>query len=239
VIVVCRNPGRRLRRTLESVWAQRGTQPDLVVVDGASTDGTREWLERERPRIGTLISENDSGVYDAMNKGVAAAKGDWVLFLGADDALASEIVLSEMISALRDTTSAVVVGEARYSDGRTYRLASHPRPLARNFVHHQAAFYRRSVLEENGRFDAMLRVMADYDFNLRLWKAHVRFKPVSLRIAECGAGGLSDRGSWVGYREEIAVRHRHFPAWRCWPWDLGSGLRFLRKKTIMLFSSHG
>src|SRR6185312_9288122 len=75
VIVVCRNPGPRLRAALESVWNQRGTQAELVVVDGASTDGTREWLEQQRSRLGTLISENDSGVYEAMNKGLAAARG--------------------------------------------------------------------------------------------------------------------------------------------------------------------
>jgi glycosyltransferase involved in cell wall biosynthesis len=239
VIVVCRNPGVRIRAALESVWTQRGVAVDLVVIDGASTDGTREWLEQQRSRLGTLISEPDNGVYSAMNKGIAAARGEWVLFLGADDALANEIVLSEMLGAFRDTTSAVVVGDAQYRDGRTYRLAASPRPIARNFIHHQAAFYRRSVLEENGRFDETLAVMADYDFNLRIWKAHVRFKPVPFRVAHCGAGGLSDRGDWRGYREEIAVRHRHFAAWRCWLWDAISVVRFIRKRIIRLFSTHG
>jgi len=82
--------------------------------------------------------------------------------------------------------------------------------------------------------------MADYDFNLRLWKNHVRFKPVPLRIARCGTRGLSDRGRWQGYREEIRVRHRHFAAWRCWFWDALSVLRFLRKKFILRFTpAHG
>jgi hypothetical protein len=60
-------------------------------------------------------------------------------------------------------------------------------------------------------------------------KAGVKFHAASVRIAVCGSGGLSDAGGWTGYREEITVRHRHFPGWLCWPWDLGSLLRYLRK----------
>ncbi|MEJ1973264.1 MAG: glycosyltransferase [Lacunisphaera sp.] len=94
IIVVCRNPGRRLETALGGVWAQQGMTPELVVIDGASTDGSREWLEARRSRIGALVSEPDGGIYDAMNKGIARATGDWILFLGADDRLADDTVLA-------------------------------------------------------------------------------------------------------------------------------------------------
>jgi hypothetical protein len=67
--------------------------------------------------------------------------------------------------------------------------------------------------------------MADYEFNLRLWKNRVRFKPLPLRVVACGAGGLSDVGRWRGCAEEIRARHRYFPAWKCWLWDARSLLR--------------
>jgi len=236
VIVVCKDPGPRLEATLRSVWEQREAPVELVVVDGGSTDGTREWLGRHREKITVLITEADRGVYDAMNKGVAAASGEWVLFLGADDELANDVVLAEARQRLRQTAGGVTVGEAAYDDGRVYRLAATPRPVARNFVHHQAAFYRRSLFAENGPFDPALRVMADYDFNLRLWKNHVRFKPCALPVARCASRGLSDRGHWRGYGEEIRVRHRHFPAWQCWPWDVFSVLRFVRKRVVVAFT---
>ncbi|MBS0664179.1 MAG: glycosyltransferase [Verrucomicrobia bacterium] len=240
VIVACRNPGPRLANALESVWAQRDLAPELVVVDGASTDGTAEWLERQRDRIQVLISAPDDGVYDAMNKGLAAACGEWVLFLGADDELDSDITLAEACVQLRHTSGGVVAGEVAYADGRVYRLAASPHPRARNFVHHQGAFYRRSLFAEHGPFDSSLRVMADYDFNLRLWKNHVHFKASSLRVCRCGTGGLSDRGNWRGYREEIRVRHRHYPAHQCWLWDAISVVRFVRKKLIVSVSPrHG
>src|SRR4051812_18496224 len=88
VIVVCRNPGPRLHVALESIWSQT-FRPDIIVIDGASTDGTREWLEARRDRITTLISEPDTGIYEAMKKGITAASSEWRLFLGADDSFAS------------------------------------------------------------------------------------------------------------------------------------------------------
>ena len=234
VIIVCKNPGPRLATALASVWSQRHAHPELVVIDGASTDGTREWLEAHRAKIAVLISEPDHGIYDAMNKGIAAARGDWILFLGADDRLVGEMVLAETFETLTSTSAGVVTGQAAFDDGRIYQLATHVRPLARNFVHHQATFYRRALFDENGVFDTSLRVMGDYDFNLRLWKNSVRFKPIPLRISACGIAGTSDGGDWRVYREEITVRHRYAPAWRCWFWDALSVVRFLRKQLVRL-----
>lgn len=208
------------------------------MIDGASTDGTAAWLQARRDRIATLISEPDEGVYFAMNKGIAHARGEWLYFLGADDRLSGDRVLSETVNWMRKSESGVVCGEAAYDDGRIYKLRSRPNTIARNFVHHQAAFYRRTLFAENGDFDTSLRVMADYDFNLRIWKSRVRFKPLPLRIAACGIAGLSDGGGWHGYREEITVRRRYFPAARCWWWDALSITRYLRKKIVRSAAKH-
>ncbi len=232
VIIACKNPGPRLQAALGSVWEQKGTEPELIVIDGGSTDGTREWLATQRPRLAALVSEPDRGVYDAMNKGLALAHGEWVLFLGADDRLVGELVLSEVLNWSKRTEAGVVVGEAAYNDGRIYKLRSQVNPLPRNFVHHQAAFYRRSLFAESGDFEVSLAIMGDYELNLRLWKNHVRFKPITLRVSACGTKGLSDSGHWLGYAEEIRVRHRYFKPWRCWFWDALSVARFLRKKLL-------
>jgi putative colanic acid biosynthesis glycosyltransferase len=232
VIVACKNPGERLRTALASVWEQQHVTPQIIVIDGASTDGSLAWLEAQRGRLGALVSEPDDGVYAAMNKGVACARGEWIYFLGADDRLCGDMVVSEVVNWLRTTEAGVVAGEIAYDDGRIYKLSARPNAIARNFVHHQGAFYRRSLFAENGDFDPSLRVMADYDFNVRIWKSRVRFKPIPLRIAACGTGGLSDAGGWRGYREEITVRHRYFSRLRCLPWDALSVARYLRKKIV-------
>ena len=216
------------------MWSQLDASVELIVIDGGSTDGTRVWLEAQRAQITTLIVEPDRGVYAAMNKGVAAAHGEWVLFLGADDRLAGDRVLAEAAGCVRAAAAGigVVGGEAVFADGRAYRFRSDTNPAARNFIHHQAAFYRRKLFTEHGGFDPALAVMGDYDFNARLWAHGVRFQPISLRVATCGTGGLSDRGGWCGYREEITVRHRHFFALRCLVWDALSVARYLRKKIV-------
>ena len=218
------------------MWTQLHVAPEIVVIDGGSTDGTREWLESKRARIATLVSEPDAGLYDAMNKGLALAHGEWVLFLGADDRLVGDMVLSESINWMKKTEAGVAAGEAAYDDGRIYKLRSHVNPIARNFVHHQATFYRRTLFDENGSFDTSLAVMADYEFNVRLWKNRVRFKPIPLRIAACGTHGISDAGHWRGYREEIAVRHRYFSFGRCLLWDALTVVRYVRKKIVRSFA---
>lgn len=230
--MVCRNPGDRIRTALESVWTQT-TPVRLIVVDGASTDGTAGWLSDQASRIDTLISEPDAGVYDAMNKGVAAAGSGWILFLGSDDRLASSNVIAKAVAHLDQHPADVIVGSARYNDGRIYAYSGAKAAIRRNFVHHQATFYR-SAGTMAPWFDNTLRLQADYDYNLRLLHSGAHFATLPVLISHCASGGISDAGRWANYREEITVRHRHFPGWRCWPWDTVSVIRYFRKILVRI-----
>ncbi|WP_221032511.1 glycosyltransferase family 2 protein [Actomonas aquatica] len=236
IVVVCRDPGPDLPLCLDSVWSQdceSGTY-ELVVIDGASRDGTAAWLSRQASRLGHLLSEPDDGVYAAMNKGVAAARGAWILFLGADDRLADEHVLQHMATHLRSSEAGLVSAQARYSDGRLYASCLPLRPVQRNPLHHQCTFYRRSMLPTPTTFDPSLRIAADYDLNLRLLLSEQSVETVPTLISHCRSGGLSDAGHWITYREEITVRRRHFPFGQRLLWDIFSVLRFLRKKVHRL-----
>lgn len=230
LIVVCRNAGRTLARTLDSVAAQTETDRELVVIDGASTDGTAGILVSHRQVITTVVSEPDSGVYAAMNKGTRLARGQWLLFLGADDVLVAPDTLARVRAALPAAAQhEVIAAEAAFDDGRIWRL--HPRRIYRSFVHHQATFYPRALLSAHP-YDETLRIQGDYDVNLRLARAGVAFRALPLLVSRCASGGLSDGGRWANYREEIAVRHRHYPAPVCWFWDLLSVLRYVRKRFV-------
>jgi putative colanic acid biosynthesis glycosyltransferase len=234
VIIACRNPGPKLPAAVASIRRQSGADIETVIVDGASTDGTREWLQSESSRLGAWLSEPDAGVYDAMNKGAALAQGAWLLFLGADDQLVDG-ALAAAAPHLSVSTGGILAGEARYADGRTYRGSARPGVIRRNFLHHQACFYHRSIFAHQ-RYDQSFPIQADYEFNLRLWHTGIRPTPLPVRIALCGTGGLSDGGSWANYRDEIRARHRHFPAWQCWLWDLGSVARYCRKNLVRSFA---
>jgi len=231
VIIACRNPGQKIKDALKSVILQREVSFEVVVVDGDSHDGTAAWLaEQPSPNI-VVVSEPDHGAYEAMNKGAKLARGSWLLFLGADDRLADSSVLAKVQGAIGKTNEGVFCGEAEYTDGRIWAAPWQPNPCYRNFLHHQATFYHRSLFERF-HFDEALRIQADYDLNLRLWFAGVRPKPLPICIAVCQVGGLSDGGHWANYREEIIVRHRFFAFWRCPLWDAGSIVRYLRKKMV-------
>jgi putative colanic acid biosynthesis glycosyltransferase len=202
---------------------------ELVIVDGASEDGTLEVLRRNSSRIHILISEPDSGVYAALNKAVAAASGHWILFLGSDDYLAHNQVLAQVEPLLHRSPAAWAVGTARYEDGRHWTPEQSPNVKYRNFFHHQAIFYRTDLLREL-RYDESLRLQADYELNLRIWLRGSRPMLLPLEISVCQSGGLSDRGLLLNYREEIEIRRRFFSKSACFIWDIASWLRFLRKK---------
>ncbi|MBK9990389.1 MAG: glycosyltransferase [Verrucomicrobia bacterium] len=231
VIIASRNPGPAIQHALQSVSEQSAVSVEVVVIDGNSDDGTIPWLLAQKSPDITVLCEPDHSAYEAMNKGTKLARGDWFVFLGADDRLASSDVLAQVQAQIGMTQQGILTGEAKYTDGRIWSAPYKPNIYYRNFLHHQASFYHRSLFD-NMHFDESLRIQADYDFNLRLWLAGVRPKPLSIYIAQCNAGGISDRGDWDNYREEIQVRHRHLNTWRCLPWDSLSIARYLRKKMI-------
>jgi glycosyltransferase involved in cell wall biosynthesis len=229
IVIPCRNAEATIEATLESIRFQTDRQGvEVVVVDGASTDSTASIVDRFRDIVTIFISEPDDGVYFAMNKGARVASGKWYLFMGANDTLASPDVFAQVRGFLEEGAGGVYCGEAAYSDGRVWRAPVSPSVRYRNFMHHQSSFYHRSLFMEKG-YDETFRIQADYDFNLRLWQNGVRPVPIPLRVAVCACGGLSDGGRWENYRDEIKVRHRHFPALQCWLWDLGSIARYMRK----------
>ena len=233
IVVVCRNPGAQLATALASVWEQTiRDRLELIVIDGASTDGTPHWLEQNRTHIEHWSSQPDDGIYDAMNQGVAHATGQWVYFLGADDHLATPEILAKISAQLESSGGSIAAGTARFSDGRIYAFTGAPGAIRRNFLHHQATFYRRALFDQCGEFDTTLRLQADYEFNLRLLHSGHTITTLPSLIAHCASGGLSDAGRWLNYREEISVRHRYFNFLSCLPWDAITLIRYGRKKIV-------
>src|SRR6188508_1087311 len=96
IITVCRNSERVLHKAMESLSAQHYKDYEWVVIDGASTDGTLKIVQSFSAAPLLVVSEPDHGIYDAMNKGVAKARGDYVFFLNSDDALYDERVLQDV-----------------------------------------------------------------------------------------------------------------------------------------------
>lgn len=170
IITICLNNREELQRTLSSVTGQTCNDYEYIVVDGGSTDGCRE-LIASTPRIDRWVSEPDTGIYNAMNKGVRMAGGDYVLFLNSGDTLHDKEVLEKIIPRLGD---ADFYAGHYLTDrgGKTRRLCS-PRRLSAKFLlegalMHQATFTRTALLRATP-YDESLRIVADWAFLLKQW----------------------------------------------------------------------
>lgn len=169
-----RNDAVGFAATAASLRQQRGAGWEWLVVDGASTDGTVDLVRKEETRIAWWVSEPDQGVYDAMNKGLAAAGGDYVIFLNAGDILFGAHALAQCGRVIRacSTRPAMVFADTvyRYASGR--RLWRSARPLDSCLWHrmpstHQATAFRRD-LHQFVPYDLSFRVCADYDVICRV-----------------------------------------------------------------------
>ena len=165
VITVVKNAERHLDRAIRSLLDQDYAALEYIVIDGGSTDGTAEILDRYGTRIACRVGEPDCGIYDAMNKGTVRATGDWVYFLGADDILLPG-VLSRMAAYL-EGPPAIHYGDVYMPDRHIlYRGPVSPYRLMFSNICHQAIFYPRTVFSRH-QFSLKYRAQADHHFNMR------------------------------------------------------------------------
>lgn len=209
IITPARNAAATIAVTLASVSAQDHGSIEHLVIDGASSDDTAEIARRAGARV---FSEPDSGIYDAMNKGIAAAHGEWLLFLGADDRLAEPHSIRTLVEAATESTS-LVFGDALYENGFHYRSRMNRSLLFHNSVHHQASLYRRSVFE-GFRYRPDVVAVADYELNLRLYLERAEVVHVPCVIAVCGTGGASSASHrWRNNLDLHRIRAPHVSRW--------------------------
>lgn len=193
VIAATFNAEKNLEPCILSVLAQTYDNVELIIIDGGSTDGTLDILKRYDDRIDYWISEKDAGVYDALNKGIALARGEWLFFLGADDRLADEDVLNRVFSKPRH--SRFIYGNVKWGDtGRLYDGKFDGSKLFHHNICQQAIFYHRDLFDIFGGFDLKYEFWADWAFNIRAF-AHEASRPVFLDtvVSEYSLEGMTTR----------------------------------------------
>lgn len=188
VITVCRNCASTIEATVRSVLAQDYPDLEYVVVDGASTDGTLEILRKHADRISRLVSEPDRGVYDAMNKGLRLATGEYLLFMNAGDVFAANDVLSK---AAARADADVIYGDFEYASGpRKGRVLA---DIDRGVFNHQCVLYRKALHATFGEyFDIPGLTAADYLFFMRLRASgRTSFRKLDLVYSKVDPNGMS------------------------------------------------
>jgi glycosyltransferase involved in cell wall biosynthesis len=206
VVTVVRNGVGFVEQTIRSVLDSGYKNVAYIVVDGGSTDGTVDIIRKYADRLAWWTSEPDQGIYDAMNKGWAAAQeSSLVLFLGAGD-----LLLSLPADLPRFGPEEVIYGDVHVGK-RLFRANAGFELRCNNSLHHQALLVPKA-LHPAPPFDTSFRVYADFDFNQRLLKQGVKFVYCADLQAYALPGGLS---SSKAHRETLAIVSKNFgPLWR-------------------------
>ena len=207
IITVSLDSAATIEETILSIHGQAHTEREHIVVDGVSRDGTQDVVEKHREKIAVFISEADTGIFEAMNKGLALATGDVIGFLNADDVYANDQVLAHVAEAFRDPLLEAVYADLVYVDKRDpavvvrYWRSGEFRPgsFARGWMPAHPTFYvRRQVYERFGGFNPAYRLQGDFDLTMRFMEVHrIRTRHVAEIWVRMRTGGASNR-SWRG-----------------------------------------
>jgi glycosyltransferase involved in cell wall biosynthesis len=219
VITVCYNAQATIEDTIQSVIAQTYHHVEYIIVDGASKDRTLSIINRYRDRIATVVSEPDKGLYDAMNKGLRLATGDYVCFLNAGDSFHEDDTLQQMVHTLRELTELpdVLYGETELVDAeghfvRMRRLQAPEHLTWRSFRHgmlvcHQAFFAKRTLAEP---YDLSYRFSADFDWCIRIMKKSKVLHNTHLTLIDYLEEGMTTRNHKASLHERFRIMAKHY-----------------------------
>lgn len=212
VVVATRNCAPSLQRCIDSISVQEGVEAETIVIDGASADGTARLLAENRARgtIADYVSEPDSGVYAAFNKGVRRARGEWITFLGCDDVFHDRFVLRDLLAA---ASGRVVYGKVNLVSASGEIVDTVGGPWCREAflqgasIPHPGCLHHRSLFETRGLFDESYRIAGDYELLLReLLHSEPRF--VDRLLVDMRLGGLSRNPNTVPVVLQEVIRAR-------------------------------
>lgn len=195
IIIPTYNSSSVLGRAIDSILAQTFTDYEILVMDGASKDDTVGMARAYNRSEIRIFSEPDRGIYDAMNKGIAKSRGEWLYFLGSDDWLMDDNVLQKVFDTENMCEYDIVYGDVEaehlppQGHGKwTYEDIDFNRC-------HQAVFYRRSFLKRQGGYNLKYTIAADYDLNLKWFLSrHYRSTFIDVTIAHFSDAGVSTLG---------------------------------------------
>lgn len=216
VITVCYNAAKTIEQTILSVIHQTYPHIEYIIVDGASTDGTLDIIQKYQKHVTCLISELDSGVYDAMNKGIKLATGDWINFMNAGDCFHDCDVCQSVMDQ--------IVGHPTIVYGNTFMkyyygdLIKQPFPIHELSWHmvfiHQSCFVQ-AAYQKAHLFNSSYKITSDYDFFHRAYREEVPFCYLDMIISDYEASNGLSSSNFLSFEKEMAAingLHRS-PAW--------------------------
>lgn len=239
IITVTYNAGKVLEDTIQSVITQTYKNLEYIIVDGKSTDGTMDIVNRYREHIHTIVSEPDKGLYDAMNKGIDLATGDYLCFLNAGDELHEDDTLQLIVHSLNGEKELpdVIYGETAIVDEeghflRMRRLSTPEHLTWKSFQHgmlvcHQAFMPRRDLAV---KYNLKYRFSADFDWCIRIMKKSRVLHNTHLTIIDYLNEGMTTRNHKASLKERFHIMCHHYGTASTIMRHMGFAVRMVYKK---------
>ncbi len=211
IITICYNAASDLEKTIKSVRAQVFNDYEYIIVDGGSKDVTSEIIKSNADVITKWVSEPDKGIYDAMNKGIKMATGDWVIMMNAGDIFADPDVLQNVFSHVIPDNITFLYGDtlSRQKNGKLLRRITSWKD---GNINHQAVIYRRQLHEEHGLYIVTKKIIiSDYLFFVRIPEEQVQKLDLAISIND--PNGISNQGNWARQQAlcaDVVLRRRTF-----------------------------
>ena len=210
IITVVYNAAATIEQTILSVVKQDYSNIEYIIVDGGSTDGTLDIVKKYEKKIALWLSEPDHGIYDAMNKGLTHATGDYIYYLGADDCLLAPTSISQVVSFLQDNPEVDVLCASVMMVDSVYRIEkvyssnfSEADVLSGYNTPHQGMFVRREILQKY-RFDTSYHIAADYKNFLKFYlDQNIALKQTAMIVAYYANDGVSGNGTDAQRMEDV------------------------------------
>jgi len=215
VITIVYNNVRDIERTMLSVFNQTYPHIEYIIIDGSSTDGTLGVIHKYKQRITTLISEKDNGIYDAMNKGLSVATGEYVLFMNSGDEIYSSDTVERVLASASDAD--IYYGETEMFDENWRSLGQRRHKAPRRFtwksfrygmsISHQAIYVRRLLTEP---YDLHYKLSADIDWIIRVAKKATKIVNTEMYVAKYMVGGMSKKKHKQSLVERFDIFTKHY-----------------------------
>ena len=217
-ITIAYNNKDGLTRTLDSFFAQDFDDFEVIVVDGGSTDGSKELLEKYSDKFKnrginfTYISEKDTGIYNAMNKGIKMSSGEWLLFMNSGDELCDSLVLHQASQMISNQSADIVYGDycRVYDNKKVYCVSSDKLKKIRKSLpfSHQSVFTKRELFSPRP-YDESLKISGDYEWFLNAYLEGKSFAHISLFVCDFYVDGISAYEKYAIYLEAEKIRISH------------------------------
>ena len=216
IITINYNNAVGLQKTLESVNNQTFVDYEYIIIDGGSTDGSRELIEKQRDKLTYWVSEKDTGIYNAMNKGIKASSGDYLIFLNSGDTLYANTTLEEIFKNNLHNRE-IIYGSACFLKNEKQTIMQFPEKLnmsffMRDMICHQAMLFKKNIFEKHGIYDEKYKLSSDW---LLLVKAlynnatYMRIDSV-ICVYDCQGATSSVPGTILLYNERRAMLDEYF-----------------------------